>query len=182
MRKCGQFWGTTKSVEFEPFPLFDASHVTETIKDYPVSFNGKMRFTLKLSLSLSIDEIKEIVINEERTQNQLQGNSSEKGNCCSWENNQYSDLMSNDILVEVVGLVGATFTTLAFVPQVVKIWKNRSSDGVSLSMYVCMLVGIIIWLAYGILIDSIAVIAANILSGILQVVIIFLTLKNRTNN
>ena len=90
--------------------------------------------------------------------------------------------MTNKILVEVVGLVGAIFTTLAFVPQVVKIWKNRSSDGVSLSMYVCMLVGIIIWLAYGILIDSIAVIVANILSGILQVVIIFLTLKNRTNN
>ena len=90
--------------------------------------------------------------------------------------------MTNKILVEVVGLVGAMFTTLAFVPQVVKIWKNRSSDGVSLSMYVCMLVGIISWLAYGILIDSIAVIVANILSGILQVVIIFLTLKNRTNN
>ena len=90
--------------------------------------------------------------------------------------------MSNDILVEVVGLVGATFTTLAFVPQVVKIWKNRSSNGVSLSMYVCMLVGIIIWLAYGILINSIAVTAANILSGILQVVIIFLTLKNRKND
>ena len=90
--------------------------------------------------------------------------------------------MSNDILVEVVGLVGATFTTLAFVPQVVKIWKNRSSNGVSLSMYVCMLVGIIIWLAYGILINSIAIIAANILSGILQVLIIFLTLKNRKNN
>jgi|TARA_B110000483_G_scaffold237783_1_gene313204 MtN3 and saliva related transmembrane protein len=90
--------------------------------------------------------------------------------------------MTNKILVEVVGLVGAMFTTLAFVPQVVKIWKNRSSEGISLSMYVCMLVGISIWLAYGILIDSIAVIVANILSGILQVVIIFLTLKNRTNN
>ena len=70
--------GHTKSVEFEPFPLFDASHVTETIKDYPVSFNGKMRFTLKLSLSLSIAEIKQIVINEELTQNQLQGNSPKK--------------------------------------------------------------------------------------------------------
>ena len=70
--------GHSKSIEFEPFPLFDPSHVTETTKDYPVSFNGKMRFTLKLSLSLSIDEIKEIVINEERTQNQLQGNPPKK--------------------------------------------------------------------------------------------------------
>ena len=70
--------GHSKSIEFEPFPLFDLSHVTETTKDYPVSFNGKMRFTLKLSLSLSIDKIKEIVINEERTQNQLQGNPPKK--------------------------------------------------------------------------------------------------------
>ena len=70
--------GHSKSIEFEPFPLFDPSHVTETTKDYPVSFNGKMRFTLKLSLSLSIDEIKEIVINEDRTQNQLQGNPPKK--------------------------------------------------------------------------------------------------------
>jgi len=70
--------GHSKSIEFEPFPLFDPSHVTETTKDYPVSFNGKMRFTLKLSLSLSIDEIKEIVINDERTQNQLQGNPPKK--------------------------------------------------------------------------------------------------------
>ena len=70
--------GHSKSIEFEPFPLFDPYHVTETTKDYPVSFNGKMRFTLKLSLSLSIDEIKEIVINEERTQNQLQGNPPKK--------------------------------------------------------------------------------------------------------
>lgn len=90
--------------------------------------------------------------------------------------------MSNDILVEVIGLVGATFTTIAFLPQIIKIWKNRSSNGVSLSMYVCMLVGIIIWLVYGILINSIAVIVANIFSGILQLVIIFLTIKNRTNN
>ena len=90
--------------------------------------------------------------------------------------------MTNEILVEAVGLIGATFTTLAFVPQMIKIWKNRSSKGVSLLMYFCMLIGIIIWLIYGILIDSIAVVAANILSGILQVVIIFLTLKNRTNN
>ena len=70
--------GHSKSIEFELFPLFDPYHVTETTKDYPVSFNGKMRFTLKLLLSLSINEIKEIVINEERTQNQLQGNSPKK--------------------------------------------------------------------------------------------------------
>ena len=78
---CEEIWsalGHSKSIEFEPFPLSDSSYVREIAKDYPVSFNGKMRFTLKLSLSLNIDEIKEIIINEVRTQDQLQGKSPKK--------------------------------------------------------------------------------------------------------
>ena len=78
---CEEIWsalGHSKSIEFEPFPLYDSSYVREIAKDYPVSFNGKMRFTLKLSLSLNIDEIKEIIINEVRTQDQLQGKSPKK--------------------------------------------------------------------------------------------------------
>ena len=78
---CEEIWsalGHSKSIEFEPFPLYDSSYVREIAKDYPVSFNGKMRFTLKLSLSLNTDEIKEIIINEVRTQDQLQGKSPKK--------------------------------------------------------------------------------------------------------
>ncbi len=73
---CEELWqqlGHTKSIEFEPFPTFDPSKVTEKTKEYPVSFNGKMRFTLKLSLDLSIEEIKDIVMQEQRTQDQING-------------------------------------------------------------------------------------------------------------
>jgi leucyl-tRNA synthetase len=73
---CEELWqqlGHTKSIEFEPFPKFDPSKVTEKTKEYPVSFNGKMRFTLKLSLDLSVEEIKDIVVQEQRTQDQING-------------------------------------------------------------------------------------------------------------
>ena len=42
----------------------------------------------------------------------------------------------NSIQIEIIGLLAASFTTFAFVPQVFKIWKNKNAKGVSVSMYV----------------------------------------------
>jgi leucyl-tRNA synthetase len=70
--------GHTKSIAFETFPKFDAFKLEEKVKDYPVSFNGKIRFRLKLSLELGIDQIKEQVMNEEKTISQLRGGSPKK--------------------------------------------------------------------------------------------------------
>ena len=81
-----------------------------------------------------------------------------------------------------VGLTAAVFTTIAFVPQVLKIWKKRDASGVSITMYVIMFIGICIWFCYGILIDSISVITANGVSGILQMFIIAFALIHRKKN
>ena len=88
----------------------------------------------------------------------------------------------SDLQVEIIGLTAAVFTTIAFVPQVLKIWKNRDASGVSVTMYVIMFIGICIWFCYGILIDSIAVITANGVSGILQMFIIVFALIHRKRN
>jgi MtN3 and saliva related transmembrane protein len=85
----------------------------------------------------------------------------------------------NSIQIEIIGLIAACFTTFAFVPQVFKIWKKRNTSGVSVLMYVIMLIGICIWLFYGFLIKSLAVIAANIVTGFLQLFIITLVLISR---
>ena len=85
----------------------------------------------------------------------------------------------NSVQIEIVGLIAASFTTFAFVPQVFKIWKNRNISGVSISMYVIMLIGISIWLLYGFLIKSLAVIVANIVTGLLQLFIVTLILISR---
>ena len=73
---CEELWqqlGHPKSIEFEPFPVFDPSMVQETTKEYPVSFNGKMRFTIKLSMDMGVEEIKEVIMREQRTLDQIDG-------------------------------------------------------------------------------------------------------------
>ncbi|MDW5287273.1 DUF559 domain-containing protein [Formosa sp. PL04] len=67
-----------KGISETPFPIFDGSHLVESSKVYPISFNGKTRFTLELSLDLGKDEIEKIVMANEKTQEQLQGRTPKK--------------------------------------------------------------------------------------------------------
>ncbi|AXT18371.1 leucine--tRNA ligase [Flavobacteriaceae bacterium AU392] len=65
--------GNTESISIAAFPIFDESHLVENSKNYPISFNGKMRFTLELPLDMSKDDIEATVMAHEKTQAQLQG-------------------------------------------------------------------------------------------------------------
>ena len=62
----------------EPFPISNPSYLVEDAKNYPVSFNGKMRFTILLSLNLKNEEIKNAVIKDKRTSEYLQGHEPKK--------------------------------------------------------------------------------------------------------
>ena len=70
--------GHNESISTATFPQFDESHLVESTKNYPISFNGKMRFTLELSLDLSKDEIEAEVMAHEKTKDQLQGRAPKK--------------------------------------------------------------------------------------------------------
>ncbi len=63
--------GHETSIANAEFPVFEEKWLVADAKEYPVSFNGKMKFLLELPLSLSKDEIQEIVMNDERTIKQL---------------------------------------------------------------------------------------------------------------
>ncbi|MGB0185321.1 MAG: leucine--tRNA ligase [Flavobacteriaceae bacterium] len=65
--------GHKDSISTASFPAFDPKHLIESTKNYPISFNGKMRFTLELSLDLSKDEIEKTVLAHEKTIAQLEG-------------------------------------------------------------------------------------------------------------
>ena len=65
--------GNTSSISTVPFPKYESKYLVENEINYPVSFNGKMRFTLELSLDLSKDEIEQTVLAHEKTIAQLQG-------------------------------------------------------------------------------------------------------------
>ncbi|WP_339882200.1 leucine--tRNA ligase [Polaribacter vadi] len=70
--------GDKESISTAPFPIFDAKHLVESSKEYPISFNGKMRFTLELSLDLSKEEIEKVVMENEKTIAQLEGKTPKK--------------------------------------------------------------------------------------------------------
>jgi leucyl-tRNA synthetase len=70
--------GHKESISTAPFPVFEPKHLVESAKNYPISFNGKMRFTLELSLDLSKEEIEKTVMAHEKTQAQLQGRTPKK--------------------------------------------------------------------------------------------------------
>ncbi|MFV5686025.1 leucine--tRNA ligase [Flavobacterium sp. GB2R13] len=65
--------GNTGSIATVAFPVFEPAHLVESNKEYPVSFNGKMRFTMVLPLDLTKEQIEEIVMKDERTIKQLDG-------------------------------------------------------------------------------------------------------------
>ncbi len=76
--------------------------------------------------------------------------------------------------VELIGLIAAVLTTVGFVPQLVKTLKTKDVEGISLTMYLVMFLGLIFWLTYGFLIDSFAIKLANIVSGIIVSLLIIL--------
>ncbi|SEI00377.1 leucyl-tRNA synthetase [Paenimyroides aquimaris] len=70
--------GHTDSISKQAFPEFEEKYLVESSKEYPVSFNGKMRFKIELPLDLTAEQIEEIIMNDERTQAQLQGKTPKK--------------------------------------------------------------------------------------------------------
>ena len=73
---CEELWsllGNSESIDFVPFPALNEAYLVEDEIEYPVSFNGKMRFKLSLSAELSKEEIEEIVMKDEKVIQQLGG-------------------------------------------------------------------------------------------------------------
>ncbi len=70
--------GHTESISTISFPKFEPKYLVERSKEYPISFNGKMRFTLELPLDLSKEDIEAAVMAHEKTQQQLAGRTPKK--------------------------------------------------------------------------------------------------------
>ena len=78
---CEELWqilGNSESVEYVPFPIFDEKYLVEDEIEYPVSFNGKVRFKLSLSAELSKEDIEEFVLKNDKVLAQLNGNNPKK--------------------------------------------------------------------------------------------------------
>ena len=80
---------------------------------------------------------------------------------------------------EIIGLIAAVCTTFAFIPQVIKVWKTKQTMDLSLRMYSIMFIGILLWLVYGIRIDSLSIILANVVTSILVGTILVYIIKGK---
>jgi MtN3 and saliva related transmembrane protein len=80
---------------------------------------------------------------------------------------------------EIIGLIAAVCTTFAFFPQVMKVWKTKQTKDLSLRMYSIMFIGIILWLVYGIRIDSLSIIMANVVTATLVGTILVYIIKGK---
>ena len=83
--------------------------------------------------------------------------------------------MSQFNYIDLFGFLAALLTTIAFLPQVYKTWKTKSADDVSLTMLILFITGLICWIIYGLKIDSIPIVLANVITFIINFSI--LTLK-----
>ncbi|WP_081210642.1 leucine--tRNA ligase [Salegentibacter sediminis] len=70
--------GHSESVVTEEYPIYEEKYLVESTKNYPISFNGKMRFTMELPLDMPKDEIEKTILADERTQKQLDGRTPKK--------------------------------------------------------------------------------------------------------
>lgn len=80
--------------------------------------------------------------------------------------------------ISTIGLVAAFCTTIAFMPQTIKILKTRKTKDLSLPMYMILTTGITLWFIYGLLLNDLAIMLANGVTFLQVTVILFLKIKN----
>jgi len=81
--------------------------------------------------------------------------------------------------ITTIGLLAALFTTVSLFPQLIKVYKTKSSKDISTSMFTLFCGGVFLWFIYGVLLDDFPIIIANSLAFVQALVILFFKAKYR---
>jgi len=79
--------------------------------------------------------------------------------------------------IVLVGYIAGALTTISFIPQVVRAWKLKETRDLSLSMLILFAAGILLWTWYGIWTESLPIIAANMITFVLILVLLGLKIR-----
>jgi len=82
-------------------------------------------------------------------------------------------------MTEWIGFLAGSLTTISFIPQVVKVWKTRSTHDISLIMYSLFCVGVLVWVIFGMMIGSVSVVLFNAITLVLAFIILGFKILNR---
>ena len=85
--------------------------------------------------------------------------------------------MIEEFIINYIGFFAAFCTTIAFVPQAIKVYKSKSTKDISLYMFLIFTIGVLSWLVYGIIIFNLPVILANAVTLILSFIILIYKLR-----
>ena len=80
---------------------------------------------------------------------------------------------------DYLGLAAGALTTISFLPQVIKTWKSKSAKDLSFGMFGIFSLGVLLWLIYGITLNSFPIISANACTLVLCLTIVYFKLKFR---
>ena len=78
-----------------------------------------------------------------------------------------------------LGLLAGTMTTLAYLPQLVRVWRSKSAEDISWAMLIILCTGIVMWLVYGTYVHDVPLIAANMLTLVFTSIILALKVRYR---
>ena len=84
--------------------------------------------------------------------------------------------MTTDV-INLIGFFAAFCTTIAFLPQAIKVYKSKSTKDISLWMFLIFTTGVFSWLIYGILISDLPIIFANSITLLLSIFILIYKIK-----
>ncbi len=81
--------------------------------------------------------------------------------------------------VTILGLLAGTLTTIAFLPQLIKTWQSKSTKDISLGMLTIFSAGVFLWLIYGIYLQALPIILANLFTLVFNLIIASLKIRYR---
>jgi MtN3 and saliva related transmembrane protein len=81
-------------------------------------------------------------------------------------------------MVTIVGLAAAVLSTISFLPQAIKTIKTKHTEDLSLGMYSIYSLGVVLWLAYGIMLNKLPIILANVVTLTFTIVILVQIIRN----
>jgi len=90
---------------------------------------------------------------------------------------RFAKIFTDMKIVEVIGIIAGMLTTFSFIPQVIKTWKDRSAEDLSLVMFLMFVLGVALWLAYGFILQNFVLIFFNAITFLLASFILYFKIR-----
>lgn len=84
-----------------------------------------------------------------------------------------------EVWIEAIGLMAGVIGIIAWIPQIIEVWMHKRHDGISLPTFGVVFIALSLWLLYGILVESFAMIVANIMTLVVILAVILGVVRAR---